>query len=73
MRAEEWANLSARAAIGVHSPGSGPGTYSGFAWEARGWEAYGLGRPRGWEAYGLGRPIPNRRKFRSQTSDNMDR
>ena len=62
MRAEEWANLSARAAIGVHSPGSGPGTYSGFAWEARGWEAYGLGRP-----------IPNRRKFRSQTSDNMDR
>ena len=30
MRAEEWANLSARAAIGVHLPGSGPGTYSGF-------------------------------------------
>jgi len=70
MRAGGRANLSARAAIGVHSPGSGHGTYSSFLWEATtiGLGSLGpgkasglgspcLGRPRGWESYGLGRPV----------------
>ena len=61
MRAGGRANLSARAAIGVHSPGSGHGTYSSFVWEAttigRGLGSPCLGRPRGWESYGLGRPV----------------